>query len=794
MNPRQWWGLGIGIALVLLAGVASIVNTQRIYRQVFWVAQSNSVLYALSDVLSLLQDLETGQRGFLLTGREAYLEPYHRAIANKEQTLVRLHGLIAERPHLLPMWPRLTSAVARKFDIAGKTVRLHQDQGFAAALQLVQTDEGKSAMDAVRAVLQQMQRSERNDLLVHERQAQRSDVVAIVGQGLIAALAALCLGAVGFGFMREAAAHVRTARLLQTERDSLAHKVDERTAELFALTGDLHAEKESYRITLASIGDAVITTDLHGTITGFNAIAERLTGWPTESALGQPLASVFHIVHEQTRDIADDPVAQCLREDQRTGLASHTCLVRRDGSEVAIDDSVAPIRDVHGQILGAVLIFRDVSEQRNLAERISYQATHDALTGLANRTEFETRLQRLLAATNAQNPHAVLYLDLDQFKVVNDTCGHAAGDELMRQVTARLHAKIRSRDTLARLGGDEFGVLLEHCPPAEALRLAQGLRQEVKDFRFCWKEQCFTLGVSIGLVAITEPDERIDRILSAADSACYAAKDAGRNRVHVYEADDDTLTKRRGEMQWVPQIQQALEQERFCLYYQPILSLTGQSRAIEHVEVLLRLKDEHGRIVLPGAFIPAAERYDQMTAIDRWVIHQALAALGQRTERQPKLCFAVNLSGRSLGNEAFLDYLTEELDEHPVAPECLCFEITETAAIANLTHAVRFINTMKARGCQFALDDFGSGLSSFGYLKTLPVDFIKIDGGFIKDINDDPIDRAMVKAIQQIAYTMGIKSVAESVETPESLVLLRGMNVDFAQGYAIARPAPLETL
>ncbi|MDQ3775724.1 MAG: EAL domain-containing protein [Pseudomonadota bacterium] len=435
-----------------------------------------------------------------------------------------------------------------------------------------------------------------------------------------------------------------------------------------------------------------------------------------------------------------------------------------------------------------LLAIEDVTGSRQEAEKLSYQATHDRLTGLINRGEFERRFQRVLGTAEARDPHALLYLDLDQFKLVNDTAGHRAGDELLRQLAVVLEAKTRKRDTLARLGGDEFGVLLEHCAPEQALRIARGLVQAVQEFDFVWEAKRFTVGVSIGLVSIPDGGETLPEVLSAADRACYAAKDKGRNRVHVYAASDEELAQRKGEMQWIPRLHQALAQDRFRLYAQPIRALGDHDGDGEYQEVLLRLTDDEKGVLLPGAFIPAAERYQQMQALDRWVIKTALANLGAHRD---SAVYGINVSGQSLGDAGFLDYVTEQLEGSGAGPSQVCFEITETAVITDLKHALNFMHALKQRGCRFALDDFGSGLSSFGYLKTLPVDYLKIDGRFVQDIAQDRFDLAIVQAIQQVAQVLGIKTIAESVETEPILERLRAIGVDYAQGYAIAYPGPL---
>ena len=418
---------------------------------------------------------------------------------------------------------------------------------------------------------------------------------------------------------------------------------------------------------------------------------------------------------------------------------------------------------------------------------LSHQATHDTLTGLVNRAEFERRLAHLLASASRHNPHALLYLDLDQFKVVNDTCGHVAGDDLLRQISALLRTKLRARDTLARLGGDEFGVLLDHCPVAEAKRVADSLRELLRAFRFGWQDKSFTIGVSIGLVPLAAAGETLSSVFSAADAACYAAKETGRNRVHLYQADDRMLAQRDGEMRWIPRIEQALSEGRFRLYYQPIQAFGPW--AIRHGEILLRMVDEQGRIVLPGAFIPAAERYGLMLTIDQWVVSKSLEAL--KIIADDAGVFTINISGQSLGAAEFLEFVTDRIKETRVTPDKLCFEITETAAVSELGHVLRFINTLKGVGCRFALDDFGTGLSSFSYLKTLPVDYLKIDGAFIRELAADDIDRAMVEAVNRIGHRMGLSTIAEGVESEAIARKVEEIGVDYGQGYGLAKPQPL---
>jgi diguanylate cyclase (GGDEF)-like protein/PAS domain S-box-containing protein len=561
-----------------------------------------------------------------------------------------------------------------------------------------------------------------------------------------------------------------------------------------ALLAQIRHEKELALVTLQSIGDAVITTDSQNRVAFLNPVAERLTGWTTEAARGQPLQQVFNIINEFTREPVENPVDKVMRSGIVVGLGNHTVLIARNGQEYSIEDTAAPIRDNNSHILGVVLVFHDVSEKHKLTHQLSHQARHDALTGLINRGEFELRLNELLDSTaNRHGEHALLYLDLDQFKVVNDTCGHSAGDELLRQLTAQIQAKVRESDTFARLGGDEFGILLENCPMEQAIRLANVLLDEVGAFRFVWLDKTFAVGVSIGLVAITDASGNSANVLAAADTACYAAKDKGRNRVQVYSSDDIEMAERHGEMHWVARIAKAFEEERFRLYYQPIVPVQGGAPDQEqHFEILLRMLDEDNNLVPPGFFIPAAERYNLMVEIDRWVVRNSFNWLIANTER-PVIC-AINLSGQSVNDDRFLRFLINQVKGTGVPPHKVCFEITETSAISSLAKASNFIKTVKSLGCSFSLDDFGSGMSSFSYLKNLPVDYLKIDGSFVRDMTNNPIDCAMVESINHIGHVMKIKTIAEFVENPAILDKLRAIGVDYAQGYGIAKPRPLEEI
>lgn len=430
----------------------------------------------------------------------------------------------------------------------------------------------------------------------------------------------------------------------------------------------------------------------------------------------------------------------------------------------------------------------EIKERMQAEELLSFQAGHDALTGLINRREFERRAERLLSTIQQdKDEHALCFMDLDQFKIVNDTCGHIAGDELLRQLSIVLQHEVRKRDTLARLGGDEFGVLMEHCSLEHAHRVATTLQKAIQDFQFTWEGNSFKIGVSIGLVSITEVVADLTELLKQADAACYMAKDLGRNCIHVYQSEDENMAQRHGEMQWVTRIQKVLKEDRFCLYAQAIAPLdNSQDR---HYEILVRMIDEQGDIIPPGAFLPAAERYNLIEQIDRWVIENTFKTLVDNPVFLRQINFiSINLSGQSLTKHDFLYFIMSQLDSSGLDGDKICFEITETAAIANLSTAIKFIATLNELGCRFALDDFGSGLSSFGYLKNFPVDYLKIDGMFVRDIVDDPIDHAMVKSINDIGHVMGMQTIAEFVENDEIKGMLREIGVNYAQGYGIAKP------
>jgi diguanylate cyclase (GGDEF)-like protein/PAS domain S-box-containing protein len=566
----------------------------------------------------------------------------------------------------------------------------------------------------------------------------------------------------------------------------------------------LFQEKELAQVTLHSIGDAVITTNEQGRVDYINAVAGILTGWSPAEARGRTLREVFNVVDEATREQVANLASHALPDGEVVGLKIQSLLVRRgDGNEFTVEDRLSPICNRNGDVIGAVIVFHDVSQARHMANQLSWQATHDALTGLLNRHEFERLLQDLIdsAALDGKH-HAVLFMDMDQFKVVNDTCGHMAGDELLRQLVAVFVARGRDSDVVARLGGDEFGMLLYGCPLEPALRLANEVREGVQEFRFMWQDKSFEVGISIGLVEVSATSGNLATVMSNADAACYAAKEGGRNRVHVYQEDDTDLARRHGEMQWISRISKAFEEDRFRLYYQEIAAVMPHQQDMRHFEVLLRMLDEDGNVVPPGVFIPAAERYNLMPTVDRWVIRTLFSSRSaewrrlweeyeDKEEPFPILC-AVNLSATSLNDDMFPAFLKEQIEYYGMPPQALCLEITETSAIANLNKASNFMRELSKLGCRFALDDFGSGMSSFAYLKDLPVHYLKIDGAFVRGMDQNPVNHAMVEAIAHIASVMGIETVAEFVEDQALIEKLALLGVDYAQGYGIHKPAPME--
>ena len=557
------------------------------------------------------------------------------------------------------------------------------------------------------------------------------------------------------------------------------------------ITERKQAEEELRKLSQAveSSSSAVFIVDKYGVIEYTNPKFSEITGYSRQEAIGKNPCIL-------QSGKTDNAVYAELWETITAGKEWKGKFYNRkkDGSYYWAQESISAVKDVDGNITHFISIQEDVTHEYELSEKLNYQATHDLLTGLINRREFERRAERLLMTTLQDNAeHALCFMDLDQFKVINDTCGHIAGDELLRQLGRLLSDTIRKRDSLARLGGDEFGVLMEHCSLEQAERVANEILQSIQDYQFLWEGKSFHIGISIGLVSITKDIPNLTELLKFADAACYMAKDLGRNRIHLYHPDDIELAQRQGEMQWVTRIDKALEEHRFCLYAQPIVPLDGSQG--KHCEILIRMLDEQGNIIPPGAFLTAAERYNLIGVIDAWVIKKAFSLLAANPRFVEKIHFvSINLSGASLTSSSFLEFISTQLRQAGIEANKICFEVTETVAISNLNAAISFITILKDMGFRFALDDFGSGLSSFGYLKTLPVDYLKIDGMFVKDMVDDPIDYAMVKSINDIGHVMGLQTIAEFVENDDIKEMLCKIGVNYAQGYGTGKPRPFEEI
>jgi diguanylate cyclase (GGDEF)-like protein/PAS domain S-box-containing protein len=574
---------------------------------------------------------------------------------------------------------------------------------------------------------------------------------------------------------------------LTFEHEQTHQQLQDSTLELRRLNNQM-------RLLLESTGEGIFGVDRDGSCTFVNQSALQMLGLSREEMIGKCTHALTHHSHA---DGTPYPKEKC--PVYEAFCSGTPCRVqkevfwRKDGSSFPVEYSAYPIIEDE-QVLGAVTVFRDVTDSHALEQRLSFLATHDPLTRLLNRYAFEQHLKETLEDARLHGTHHVLcYLDLDQFKIVNDTCGHVAGDAMLQMISKLLQKCLRQSDTLARLGGDEFGLLLENCTLEKAEIITQKICEVVKELRFSWDDKTFSAGVSVGIVAITGETSSIDMALSAADAACYVAKDMGRNRVHVHMADDEEIAKRQGEMQWVSEIESAIEEGRLHLHRQSIMPLVDTESEKDHFEILLRMQDREGRDIPPGAFIPAAERFALMPTLDRWVIENTIAWLEEAQGRgKPLGLCSINLSGHSLGDERLKDFIIERLRSHKIPAEKVCFEITETAVVSRLDQAIHFIGEMRELGCRFALDDFGTGMSSFAYLKNLPVDFLKIDGSFVRDILEDPVDCGMVESINQIAHLMGLKTIAEYVENDQIRQRLAEIGVDYVQGFGVARPRPLD--
>jgi diguanylate cyclase (GGDEF)-like protein/PAS domain S-box-containing protein len=560
------------------------------------------------------------------------------------------------------------------------------------------------------------------------------------------------------------------------------------------LEASLGRGKLQARVTLESIGEGIITTDPAGVIDYMNEAAEQLLDCKRSLAIGKKLPELIALVDEADGSTLGDPVAQCLLERRRINLGRRARLVAKHSKrEFSTELTASPIRGPELETAGCVVIFHDVTEMRGIAREMSYQASHDPLTGLVNRAEFARRLDQALDSPRGEHAsHVVCYLDLDRFKAVNDSCGHMVGDNLLREIAALLKEQVRDSDTVARLGGDEFAMLLVGCPLDKARQIAEDVCQAVSDYNFTWQDRVFDLGVSIGLVEIDPESGTAETALSAADSACYVAKQQGRGRVHVYSARDEQKARERGEIQWLQRVQNALKENQFELYAQSIIATRGRVDSGPAAELLLRLRDDAGSVIGPTQFLGAAERYQLMSHVDRWVVRAALSGIASNTPHLPqgRSC-SINLSGQTLADDEFLEYVIDLLDHTGIEPQKICFEVSEVAVMNNLDHARRFINVLHGVGCRFALDDFGSGIGSFSQLRQLAIDYLKVDGSFTRDIGESRVSRDMLAATIKLSRSLDFLVIAEQVEDQTAFDVLRELGVDFIQGYVVERPHPL---
>gem|GEM_PF-1879039 len=557
----------------------------------------------------------------------------------------------------------------------------------------------------------------------------------------------------------------------------------------------LEREKQRNRITLKLLKDGVIATDTKCKVESMNPVAEGLTGWPSYEAKGNHIDSILKLIDATTRERITNLGKECLDTSKPIESRSNLVLLDRFNNEHPIELSVTPSSSLNIETGGLVAIFKDASETKRLTQEISHQASHDSLTGLLNRQEFELRLESAITSAAAHDvQHVLCYLDLNQFKIINAQAGHTAGDIVLKQAAEHMKQHMRSIDVFARLGGDEFALLLINTTADQAKLIAQELINTIRNSTFKWRDQHFEIGISIGLITIDKQSQDPAHMLTRAELACFTAKDHGRNKLHIHRKEDDELTRRHTEMMRAAGVTGALQEDRFRIYCQPIVALSPENTEALHYELLIRLTDPQGDLIMPASFIPAAERYGLMTSLDRWMISTAFHSYNDIFGQDSGVQIAINLSGNSLNDDSLLDFIKGEINKTEIQPSNVCFEITETAAISNLDQVSQLILELKRIGCRFALDDFGSGLSSFTYLKNLPVDYLKIDGSFVHDMIDDTIDHAMVEAINQVGHIMGIGTIAECAESQEVVNMLRELGVDYAQGYAMGKPAPIESL
>lgn len=770
-NTKNVVGLGFALVVVLmislvLIGVRMVSNSQQRLDQLVHV--NNLKIELVSEMRYAARERTINLYRLLLLE-----DPFEQ---DEEWMLFNAHGgrFVAAREAILQL--PLSPVELRLLDLQ-QTLTAQVGPAQRAVAQLINTGD----IDAARRSLMEeiMPGQDRTFTVLTELVDYQKDLARVAAEEARAefdrTLALMLALAVGFILVTLFIARYVQRQALESERR-------------------LFNAKEHAQVTLHSIGEGVICTNLQGEVEELNAAAASLLGCRIDQVTGRPVTEVLRLSPEGDPSCPLDPVAQVLRRSGLVTSDDKAILHRSDGHKLAVEYTASPIHDRDRRQLGAILVFRDVTQMRSLASQLSYQARHDELTGLLNRREFEHRVMRALENARRHDRQSWLcFIDMDQFKVINDTCGHLAGDEQLKRVAGALSSRVREEDIVARLGGDEFAILIRDNDAQGALRMMERIREEMQAMPFVWEDKRFATRFSMGVVPIDHKSTTLQELFSTADSACYLAKEAGRNRIHLYRPDDADMARRHGEMQWVQHITRALEEDRFVLFYQAIAPL-GRGQQQRCGEILVRMLNLEGERVPPMAFIPAAERYNLMGQVDRWVIHNTLQVLASQRANllRPGDWVSLNLSAQSLCDEQFLDFVLTELDDHGIDPTWLCFEITETSAIANLARAIEVIARLKDRGCRIALDDFGSGVSSFAYLKNLPVDLVKMDGDFVRDIRGNDTNLALVEAINRVGHVMGIQTVAEYVEDRRTAVLLRRLGVDFGQGYGIHRPAPLQ--
>jgi len=700
-------------------------------------------------------------------------------IGELTRTINRLFDAIGERDEKIQGRDRLFSDFTRTLP---EIVLVHDDRILLAnesAASLIGVSpgqlEGRDVADLVKPAYRALFRKTVTQRLAGETAPRRLEIQLINGneQGLwVEAQSSLI--------------EYRGARAILTIARDVSHRKN--------LEVSLSRGKRQAQYTLESISEGVITTDNEGRIDYMNRAAESMVGTNRDDATGHKIGELFSLIDEADRRSLGDPVERCLSIRRRVNMGRRALMVSKDSEhEHSVEISASPIQGPANSISGTVVVFHDVGEIRGLTQQMSYQATHDALTGLINRREFERRLQEAMDSAHAEEAvHILCYMDLDRFKAVNDSCGHIAGDNMLREVSSLIKEQVRDSDFVGRLGGDEFGTLLMGCPIEKAQQIAADICNAVAGYRFVWKDKIFNIGISVGLVQISNASGTLQDVVSAADSACYVAKQSGRGQVHVYSARDEAIARDRGDIQWLRQLQDALHEGKFELAMQPIIATGSGDNSGPAVEVLIRMPDERGRHSNSADFLRSAERYQLMPQIDRWVFNATLAAINAQEIRlaSNRSC-AINISGQTLGDEEFLDFVVEALDHSGVAPGSICFEVAESAISANLQYAQRFIEVLHGIGCEFALDDFGSGLGSFSNLKHLPVDYLKIDGSYTRNLSSDLVNQEVVSAMIKLARTLDFKIVAEQVEEQEDFDWLRDNGVDFVQGNFIDPPAVL---